>query len=171
MGYVSSVGASVPRPTEIARQRDLSTEVLPTAIYRDDHTLALVGLLANNLVWGESKVFRRLFGLGTNEWRIISALSKYPGSTASELCEIFKVNKSIASKSITVLLDRNLVAGLDGPRRSRYLYLTQAGVEMHDKIAVEALRIQGVLHQDLTDDEIKLANSLLIRMLDASEAL
>ena len=86
------------------------TEPLPSTIERDDYTPALLGLLSNVLVWGGSRVFHHLHGVGTNEWRILSALGNHPGATSGELCEILGINKSIASKSVNVLLDRDLIS-------------------------------------------------------------
>ena len=154
-----------------AAQQGLITEPLPRTIERDDYTPALLGLLSNVLVWGGSRVFHHVHGVGTNEWRIISALGNHPGATSGELCEILGINKSIASKSVNVLLDRNLIAQLNGPRGSRPLYLTREGARVHDDFMPIALKRQELLQENLTADEIVQLNSLLVRMLDSAEAM
>lgn len=164
---------SEPSDTVTARARrlGLSTERLPVTIDRDSYTPALLGLLNNVLVWGGSRVFHHLHGVGTNEWRIVSALGNHPGATARELCAILGINKSIASKSVNVLLARELIAQLDGPRGSRHLYLTESGIEVHDDFMPVAMRRQEILHETLTPAEIMQLNALLVKMVDASESM
>ncbi|WP_172978226.1 MarR family winged helix-turn-helix transcriptional regulator [Microbacterium sp. SYP-A9085] len=157
--------------TEEAERLGLSTTVLPNAIDRDEHTPAIVNLLANTLTWGQSKVFRQLFGLGTNEWRVLSALTKYPGATASQLCAVSAMNKSVVSKAVGVLLDRGLIGQLEGTRRSQYLYLTHDGVLMHDEMATVALEMQAIVHSTLTPEEIVQVNKLMLKMLSSTSRL
>lgn len=149
----------------------LIVDKLPDTIVRDEYTPALLGLLNNLLVWGGSRVFHHLHGIGTNEWRIISALGNEPGSTAGEMCEVLGINKSIASKSVNLLLQRELIAQLDGPRGSRYLYLTPEGARVHDELMPVALRRQAILHEALSADEVRQLNTLLVRMLEAEASM
>lgn len=155
------------------RARDLGaiTDRLPETIQRDVYTPALLGLLNNLLVWGGSRVFRSVHGVGTNEWRILSALGNHPGATAAELCDVLGLNKSIASTSVNLLLERGLVVPVDGPRGSRYLYLTPEGADVHDDFMPIALRRQAILTSALSDEEVAQLNSLLVRMLDSSSSL
>ena len=154
-----------------AAQLGLVTERLPRTIERDDYTPALLALLSNVLVWGGSRVFHHLHGIGTNEWRILSALGNRPGATSGELCELLGINKSIASRSVNVLLDRDLIAQLNGPRGSRHLYLTAAGARVHDDFMPIALRRQDILHENLSPDEVVQLNTLLVRMLRSADAM
>ncbi|MFH8251134.1 MarR family winged helix-turn-helix transcriptional regulator [Microbacterium sp. B2969] len=154
-----------------AVQAGLQTERLPRTIDRDTYTPALIGLLNNLLVWGGSRVFHQLHDVGTNEWRVISALGNFPGSTASDLCDVLGMNKSIASKSVNTLLARQLIAQLDGRRGSRHLYLTDEGARMHDDLLPLALERERILHTDLTAAEIEQLNALLVRMLGSAPAL
>ncbi|MDQ0855706.1 DNA-binding MarR family transcriptional regulator [Arthrobacter sp. V4I6] len=149
----------------------LVTKKLPGTIVRDEYTPALLGLLSNVLVWGGSRVIHKVHGVGTNEWRIISGLGNHPGATSGELCEILGINKSIASKSVNVLLGRDLVAQINGPRGSRHLYLTPEGARVHDDLMPIAIKRQEILHESLTPEEVVQLNSLLVRMLSSAEAM
>lgn len=162
-----------PSAETTARAADLGlvVERLAETIDRDTYTPALLGLLNNVLVWGGSRVFHHLHGIGTNEWRVLSALANHPGSTAQELCAVLGINKSIVSKSVNLLLDRDLIADLDGPRGSRFLYLTSAGAQVHDDVMPIALERQAILHSALGDAEIAQLNELLVRMLAAGDEL
>nr|WP_243848686.1 MarR family transcriptional regulator [Lysinibacter cavernae] len=143
---------------------------LDHTINRDHYTPALVSLVSNYLLWGGSKVFRHHFGLGTNEWRILSALSNHPGISASEVTAVLEVNKSIASRSTTVLLERNLIRILieGGARR---MYLTAQGVEVHNAMVPIALERERVLQSGLTEDEVGQLQSLLLRVIDGAPGL
>ena len=154
-----------------AAQLGLVAQRLPHTVERDDYTPALLGLLSNVLARGSSRVFHHVHGIGTNEWRIVSALGNHPGATSGELCEILGINKSIASKSVNVLLDRDLIAQLNGRRGSRHLYLTAAGARVHDDFMPIALQRQQILQESLTPAEVTQLNSLLVRMLDSAEAM
>lgn len=163
-------GASTEVVTRAA-ERGLVATRLPHTIERDDYTPALLQLLSNVLVWGGSRVFHHLHGIGTNEWRIISALGNHPGATSGELCDILGVNKSIASKSVNALLDRELIAQLNGPRGSRHLFLTESGARVHDDLMPIALTRQQILHDALSPDEVAQLNALLVRMIGSAEAM
>lgn len=149
----------------------LVTERLDHTIDRDHYTPALLGLLSNNLTWGGSRVLRHLFGVGTNDWRIVSALGNHPGATASDLCEILGINKSVASHSVRELLERGFAGQRDGARGSRHLYLTQAGKRLHEAIMPVALKRQELIYADLSEEEAAELNRLLVRMLESSELL
>lgn len=157
--------------TARARGLGLSVDRLPDTIERDVYTPALIGLISNVLVWGGSRVFHHIHGIGTNEWRIVSALGNWPGSTGTELRDILGINKSIASKSINELLDRGLIAQLDGPKGSRHLYLTVDGVEVHDDFMPIAKRRHEILHEGLTDEESAIVDALLVRMLASADSM
>ncbi len=162
---------AAPEVMAKAADRGLKTERLPNTIGRDEYTPALLAMLNNMMVWSGSRVFHTLHGIGTNEWRVLSALGNWPGATASDLRDILGMNKSVASKSVKVLLERDLIAQLDGPRGSRHLYLTDAGVTVHDDFMPVAMDRQAILHEALSSDEVKTLNALLCRMLGAGQAL
>ncbi|UOQ57379.1 MarR family winged helix-turn-helix transcriptional regulator [Leucobacter allii] len=162
---------AAPEIRQLAARRGLVVERLPDTIDRDSYTPALLGLLNNILLWGGSRVFHRRHGIGTNEWRIVSALGNWPGATAKELCELLGINKSVASKSVKLLLEREDIAQLDGPRGSRHLYLTAQGARVHDDCMPIALDRQRILLESLSPEEVGTLNALLVRMLDSSASM
>lgn len=143
----------------------LITEPLETVIDPDNFTPRLLALLSNALVWRESGELRRLFGLGSNDWRVISVLATLPGATSTEVSEFIEVNKAIVSKSVNTLAARQLIVLLDGPRGSRPMYLTKAGAEMHDQMLPISLAGQEIIHSHLKPSEVTRINDLLRRML------
>lgn len=139
---------------------------LAQTIVRDEFTPALIALVASAYVWGGSRIYNHLFDLGSNEWRVISALSNEPGATAAEVCERLGMNKSIASRSINSLLPRGLIV-MDTSGPTKKLYLTPEGAEMHDRIIPIALQREHIMQSSLSAGEVKQLRKLLLKMVDS----
>lgn len=150
---------------------DLVTEPLDEVIDPDTFTPRLLTLLSNVLVWRESAELRRQFGLGTNDWRVLSVLAFKPGATSSEVSDFIDVNKAIVSKSVNTLAARQLIHLLDGRRGSRPMYLTREGAAMHDKMLPISIRGQEIIDAHLDGDEVARLNELLQRMLADARAV
>ena len=144
---------------------ELIDEPLADTIDPDGFTPRLLALLSNALVWRESNELRRRYGLGTNDWRVISALAFRPGMPATDVSDFLAVNKAVVSKSVNLLAARGLVVLLDGPRGSRPMYLTTAGAEMHDLMLPISMRGQDIILDGMTDRQIEEFNALLRLML------
>jgi len=144
---------------------------LPDLVSTNDFTPRLLALISNALVWRESFLMRREFDLGTNDWRVISALAIRPGATATYVSEFVAMNKAVVSKAVNTLIARHLVVSTDGPRGSRYLHLTNAGAAMHDKMMPVSLKGEEILLSGLNPDEILQLKTLLTRMLAMTPAL
>ncbi len=140
-------------------------EPIAETVDPENFTPRLLALLSNALVWRESNELRRRFTLGTNDWRVISALALRPGAPATEVSEFIGVNKAVVSKSVNTLTARGLIVLMDGPRGSRPMYLTATGVEMHDEMLPISLRGQEIVLAHLSESEITWLNELLRRML------
>ncbi|MDO8384485.1 MAG: helix-turn-helix domain-containing protein [Microbacterium sp.] len=157
--------------TGAGRESGLITEPLPNSIDPDHFTPRLLALLSNALVWRESHELRRRFGLGTNDWRVISSLGLRPGMAATDVAEFTSMNKAVVSKSVSVLTDRRLIELSDGPRGSRPMFLTRAGAEMHDLMMPVSLRGQEIVLSHLEPAQITQLNDLLLAMLKETRAL
>lgn len=152
-------------PNESRHPEDLVTQPLESVIDPDRFTPRLLALLSNALVWRESHELRRNFGLGTNDWRVISALALRPGSSATEVSDFLGVNKAVVSKSVSVLSAQQLIALLDGPRGSRPMYLTQSGASMHDAMMPISMRGQEIILEGLPQADVDRLQTLLTSML------
>lgn len=141
------------------------TDPLDDALATDGFTPRLVALLSNALVWRESHELRRAVGLGTNDWRVISALGTRPGLSSTEVSEFLGVNKAVVSKSVNLLLDRDLILLGDGPRGSRPLYLNEGGAEMHRVMRPISQRGEDIILEGMSADEIASFRATLQRML------
>lgn len=146
-------------------KQEILVEPLPYLIDSDAFTPRLLALLSNALVWRESMLLRQEFNLGTNDWRVISALANTPGSSATDVSEYLAMNKAVVSKAVNTLLDRRLIAVSDGPRGSRHLYLTPEGADMHDKMMPISMSGEEIILSRLSDREQAQLRKLLTKMM------
>ena len=125
-----------------------------------------VSTIANKISRGGSRIYLRLFGVGSIEWRILCVLARVPGVTAQTICNRIELDKAAASRSIQVLERLGYVATaadpLDG--RKRILFLTEAGVALHDRILPVAMQRQEDLLVGFTAAERETFLQLLKRM-------
>jgi len=162
---------SASAPTTYVDANEVITEPLTDVIDSDSFTPRLLHLISNSLVWRESRLLRRSFNLGTNDWRVLSALSMRPGATSMQISEFVAMNKAVVSKSVNTLIARGLIVPADGPRGSRPLYLTRAGADMHDEMKPISLEGQEIVLSGLSAEEVAQLNALLIRLLQKTPAL
>jgi DNA-binding MarR family transcriptional regulator len=152
-------------PTIADLGADVVSEPLPDVVDPETFTPRLLALVSNALVWRESRELRQRFGLGTNEWRVLSALATRPGVSASEISDFLGVNKAIVSKSVSMLVGQRLAVLSDGPRGSRPLYLTEAGADMHHRMRPISMRGQDLILEGMSTEEVERFNDTLHRML------
>lgn len=154
------------RPGLVRPATELVTDPLDDSIDPENFTPRLLALLSNALVWRESHELRRRFGLGTNDWRVVSALALRPGASATEISEFIAVNKAVVSKSVTTLTAHELIVLVDGPRGSRPIYLTAAGAQMHRDMLPISLSGQDIILEGLTPEQAASLNVMLRGMID-----
>ena len=118
----------------------------------------------NRLSSGASQLYLRMFGIGINEWRILSVLSNWPKSTAGTIGETVAMHKTVVSRSLRELEEKGLVK-IDAGGPQRTMTLTAAGQRMHDRIAVIALERERLLLQGFSEAERKQLLALLKRLL------
>jgi DNA-binding MarR family transcriptional regulator len=152
-------------PSPADATSDAITRPLDDVIDSDAFIPRLLALLSNALVWRESMLLRREFSLGTNDWRVLSALGVRPGSSATDVSEFLVMNKAVVSKAVNVLISRNLIASTDGPRGSRHLFLTPAGADMHNRMLPISLAGEDILLSQLSSEEVAELRVLLGKLM------
>ncbi len=133
---------------------------------------AAITNLSNKLSRGASALYRKHFGVGIIEWRVMSQLAIEPGVTASRICAVIGLNKAAVSRSVAFMHARGLVrsrASRDG--RQQLLALTASGRALHDRIIAIALERERRLLATLTDEERELLLGLLHRVQENLEAV
>jgi DNA-binding MarR family transcriptional regulator len=127
---------------------------------------ALLVILADRLTSGASTLYRRHFGIGTTEWRIMVHLAIEPWCTPQAIGRWIGLDKAAISRSIRVLERRSLAVLRPHPtdNRSYVLALTAPGRQLHDRIIRVAFEREARLLSCLSVDERQQLIDMLNRM-------
>jgi len=101
----------------------------------DRHTFVphYLAVLANGMIWSQSRFYLEHYGAGINEVRLITVIAHSPGLTATGLCDALVMNKSIVSRSLAVLRQKGLVEERH-EARARIYELTDSGYALNERI-------------------------------------
>jgi DNA-binding MarR family transcriptional regulator len=132
----------------------------------NNYVPAFLTFLANKLSSGASAVYRRRFGIGITDWRIMALLAIEPWSPAGRICEVIGLDKAAVSRSVRDMAALGLVETRvqEGDQRRQFIALTSAGLAMHDRIVDIALERERVLLAEFSEAERRQLISLLARM-------
>ena len=114
-----------------------------------------LSVLSNRVSGNIAKLYGDRYGLAIPEWRVITILALYPGSSASEVSERTAMDKVAVSRAVARLLERGLLHrethGDD--RRRSVLELSEAGREVYAEVAPLALSYERELLSPLNEEE------------------
>ena len=123
----------------------------------------LICSLANRInVIAERSVRQRL-DLSLMEWRVLVVLAVEPAAPPGRIVAIASVNKAAVSRAVNSLERRGLLerkARAPNSRR-RLLYLTQAGLDLHDQGSSSRVQFEEQLLMDLSATEREQFHRLL----------
>jgi DNA-binding MarR family transcriptional regulator len=136
------------------------------ALDLDNYVPAYLTFLANKLSSGASAIYRRRFGIGIVDWRIMALLAIEPWIVAGRVCEVIGLDRAAVSRSVRFMVANGLVETRfhNGNERRQFLALTRDGILLHDKIVKVALAREEQLLDGFSDQERKTAIKLLARM-------
>lgn len=144
----------------------------PRKIVAQDYLPYLLSTINKTLNWGASRLYLDLFGLGLNEWRVLSAVFNTPGIFAYQVADRVALNKAVVSRSVRVLEDAGLLrTEVTAQRRQFHLHLTAAGDAMHNTMIGIALARENALVCDFSPDERQQLLQLLGRLLNNLDAV
>jgi DNA-binding MarR family transcriptional regulator len=129
-----------------------------------------LSVLSNQISQGIARTYEHRFGLSVTEWRVIAILGRFPGLSASEIGERSAMDKVAISRAVRRLIDQGRVEreASTADRRTRHLFLTNAGRLVYDAIAPAALDYEKRLLACLDDDERRQFDRLIERLSEAS---
>lgn len=114
-----------------------------------------------------SAIYRRNFDLGIVDWRVMAMLNIEPEITANRICEVIRLDKAAASRSLKLLEARGLAsyaaAGSDPRRRS--WWLTDEGQEVHAEILAIALECEARMLADIPPQDYETFLAVMHKML------
>jgi DNA-binding MarR family transcriptional regulator len=132
----------------------------------DAYLPAYLAQLNNKWSKSSSRIYLHSFGIGINEWRVMTLFAIDPGTTAQRTCNILGIDKAAANRSVVHLESLGLVRLTPNPNdgRSSLIHLTDKGWATHDAILEIALAREAQLLKGLTKAERRTLISLLDRV-------
>ncbi|WP_109514540.1 MarR family winged helix-turn-helix transcriptional regulator [Pseudomonas ovata] len=126
----------------------------------------LLTFLTNKLGTGASQCYRKHFGIGVVEWRMLSMLAVESDITANRICQVVGLDKSAASRSLQTLEAAGHIRSQVDPRDARRytISLTDSGQALHDRVIKVALERERRLLGDLSPQEVDTLIDLLGRL-------
>jgi DNA-binding MarR family transcriptional regulator len=117
--------------------------------------------------------YRTRFGLTVTEWRIMAVLGEYPGVSAEEVCRRTETEKSILSRAVTRLLQRELIERAFSPtdKRRSVLTLSVTGQAIYRELVPLALSYEKQLLSCFSKSERKQLDKLLDRLFEHADTL
>jgi DNA-binding MarR family transcriptional regulator len=106
---------------------------------------------------GASASYRKYFGIGIVEWRIIALLKIEPNISANRICQIIGIDKAAASRALKALVSQDYVNFVQNEKdaRSTLVSLTDAGIALHDSVIEVAIARENILLDGLSAEEIE----------------
>ncbi len=138
----------------------------PNALDLENYVPAFLTWIANKLSSSASLIYRRRFGVGIVEWRIMALLAVEPWITAGRICEVIGLDKAGVSRSLRFLTDKGYAETRyrDNNNRRQFVALTGSGIALHDRIALVARAREEQLLTGFSEEERAIAVRLLARM-------
>jgi DNA-binding MarR family transcriptional regulator len=121
----------------------------------DRHVPYFFTYISNRLSRGASDTYRKHFGIGITEWRVMGVLAGLPNITANQIISAIGFDKGAVSRSLHELERQRLVISEPDPtdNRSRIIRLSKTGDALHDRIIVAALAREERLLSTLSPQE------------------
>ncbi|GGF66771.1 MarR family winged helix-turn-helix transcriptional regulator [Alteromonas lipolytica] len=126
----------------------------------------LITFLANKLSASASNLYRKEFGVGIVEWRIMALLAVEQNITANYICSVIGLDKALVSRTVKQMKSSGFITLEKSSTDSRYslIALTKEGIKLHNDIIKVALAREKRLLEVLSDDESDMLINLLQKL-------
>lgn len=111
--------------------------------------------------------YRKAFGLGVRELRVLRLVHDHPGINATDLGSRLVLDKTLLSKNLSLLESRGLIARSPNSRdnRQQCLHLTDQGVTLWSEGENIGRRLEREMFADLSDADWDRLHTLLDQVL------
>ncbi|ETC90009.1 transcriptional regulator MarR/EmrR family [Xanthomonas hortorum pv. carotae str. M081] len=125
-----------------------------------------LSVLSNRISSNIAKVYGDRYGMAIPEWRVITILALYPGSSASEVSDRTAMDKVAVSRAVARLLERGFIRrethGDD--RRRSMLALSPAGRQVYETVAPLVNEMEQRLMSVFSAEEQQILEKLIDRL-------
>lgn len=132
-----------------------------------------LSILSNKVSTLVAESYKDRFALSITQWRIMAVLGEYPGVSADEISLKTQIEKSLISRAISKLLERNLIqrrVSKEDKRRTE-IELSTTGFEVYSEIVPLSLEYEGKILSCLSEDEQDQLSQLIDRLYENAEKL
>jgi DNA-binding MarR family transcriptional regulator len=114
---------------------------------RDASVPFLMIAVSNKVVASASQAYKRHYGLGIMEWRVMALLAADPGITGKDISMLSGVTAGSVSRAINALNKRRYleVSNDVTDNRRSFLKLNPAGMALHNRVIISALQREALL--------------------------
>jgi len=132
----------------------------------DSYVPALLTSLSNKLSASASNCYRKNFGVGVLEWRVLAMLKVESDITAQRISQVIGLDKAAVSRALKQLQKDKYVSFIKDAKdkRSSFIRLTAEGLQLHDKIIAVALEREKLLLDGLSEENIEVLTELLRKL-------
>lgn len=130
--------------------------------------------LSNTVSQGIAQFYQQQHELTVPEWRVMVVLGRYPGLTASQVCERTVMDKVTVSRAVKLLLDKKYLQRItdESDRRRRPLRVSaDRGKKVLNEVIPFALGYQHALLLSLSPEDLKIFETLMEKLLLAATQL
>lgn len=131
-----------------------------------NHIPTKIAVFANRMQRSASRYYRKRYGIGVVEWRLVMFIGQVTQTRANRICSETDLDKGAVSRSLGVLQRLGIVGiegdGADGRRNN--ISLTEKGRALHDEMVPTALNRQSELVADLSKAEVEILINLIDRL-------
>lgn len=138
----------------------------PKALDLENYAVAYLTWISNKISNSASAIYRKRFGVGITDWRIMALLAVEPWIPAARISEVIGFDKAVISRSIAFMQDKGLVETRyrDNNLRRQFIALTKKGLALHDQIVEVAREREEFLLADLSEQERRMGIRLLAKI-------
>ncbi len=125
-----------------------------------------LSLLSNTVSSTIASVYQDKFGISMVQWRIMAVLAEYPGSSADDVCQRTKMEKSVVSRAVARLLERYLINREfdQSDKRCSILKLSSTGQSVYAEVMPITESFEEKLLVALSTEERKSLSILLDKL-------
>ena len=157
-----------PAMPRSSKTRSSAADAAPSRPVLDlnDHIATRVAIFTNRLSRAASRFYRKNYGIGVVEWRLIMYVGRTKVTRANRICSETDLDKGAVSRSLATLQRMGIVSvkedGADSRRNN--VALTAKGRALHNELVPIALERQTKLVANLTPDEIQVFMGLIEKL-------
>lgn len=139
---------------------------------KSDYLNILLDVAAQRTRERGDRAYERSLGVSLRDIRLLRMIGSAPGIAMGELSAEAGLEKTLASKLVGSLVQRELVARQIGQKDARniQLTLTEAGADLVLRAEPLGKRLEAGFQRALTKDEIEVLRRTLRKLIDAEAA-